>query len=49
MFSHVFHEMTKHMDVDCYFIREKLEFGDINPTFVNFKKQLIDIFTKFLR
>lgn len=35
--------------IDCHFIREKLDFGDITSRFVNSNGQLADIFTKSLR
>ena len=37
---------TKHIELDCHFIREKLEFGDITIGFVNSNEQMVDIFTK---
>ena len=45
----VFHEMTKHIKVDCHFIREKIALGCITTSFVNSNDQLADIFTKSLR
>ena len=45
----VFHEMTKHIEVDCHFIREKIASGCISTSFVNSNDQLADIFTKSLR
>ena len=45
----VFHEMTKHIKVDCHFIREKIASGCISTSFVNSNDQLADIFTKSLR
>ena len=43
----VFHG-TKHIEIDCHFIREKIESGFIT-SFVNPKDQLVDIFTKSLQ
>ena len=44
----VFYEMTKHIEVDCHFIREKIASGCMITSFVNSKDQLADIFTKSL-
>ena len=45
----VFHEMTKHIEVDCHFIREKIVSRCMTTSFVNSSDQLVDIFTKYLR
>ena len=41
----VFHEMTKHIEVDCHFIREKIASGCMTISFVNSNNQLVHIFT----
>ena len=45
----VFHERTKHIEVDYHFIREKIASRCIITIFVNSSDQLLDIFTKSLR
>ena len=45
----VFHEMTKHIEVDYHFIREKIASGCMTTSFVNSSDQLANVFTKSLR
>ena len=45
----VFHERTKHIEVDYHFIREKIASRCMTTSFVNSSDQLLDIFTMSLR
>ena len=45
----IFHERTKHIEVDCHFMREKIVSRCMTTSFVNSNDQLEDIFTKSLK
>lgn len=44
----VFHERTKHIELDCHFVREKLKVGVIKALHIRSQNQLADVLTTAL-
>nr|GEU91553.1 hypothetical protein [Tanacetum cinerariifolium] len=42
----VFHKRMKHVEMDCYFVRERVEQKEIVPVHVNSRQQIADLLTK---
>ncbi|GKE39488.1 cysteine-rich receptor-like protein kinase 8, partial [Tanacetum coccineum] len=44
----MFHARTKHIKVDCHFVRDQIKADLVKPSYVNTKLQLADVFTKVI-
>ena len=44
----MFHERSKHIEADCYVVRNRIIDGTLKTFYVSTKNQLADVFTKAL-
>ncbi|GJU40610.1 hypothetical protein Tco_1193567 [Tanacetum coccineum] len=42
------HARTKHIEVDCHYVRDQIKSGLVKPSYVSTKEQVADVFTKVL-
>ena len=47
-FNSIFHGRTKHIEIDYYFIKEKIALRCMTTSFINSNDELTDIFTNSL-